>query len=81
MILGTDPKGAAAAQRGMAARRYYTGDLHGIDVPTLVIRRPEDTIRPVADAELMHQRFVNSRLENNRGGRAHDQHGTTGGVQ
>ena len=63
MILQADPQGAAAAQRGMAARRNYSDDLSGIDVPTLVIVGREDPVRPVADAEFMHERISNSRLE------------------
>src|SRR2546423_449331 len=63
MIVRSDPKGAAAAQRGMAARRDYTNDLPQIDAPTLIIVGREDPIRPVADAEFMHQRILDSRLE------------------
>ena len=63
MILQADPQNAAAAQRGMAARRNYSDELSGIDVPTLVIVGREDPIRPVADARFMHERISNSRLE------------------
>jgi 3-oxoadipate enol-lactonase len=63
MITRSDPKGSAAAQRGMAARRDYTDDLAEINVPTLIIVGREDPIRPVSDAEFMHQRIRNSRLE------------------
>jgi pimeloyl-ACP methyl ester carboxylesterase len=63
IILRSDPKGAAAAQRGMAARRDHSDDLPGIDVPTLVIVGRDDPIRPVADAEFMHDRIPDSRLE------------------
>jgi pimeloyl-ACP methyl ester carboxylesterase len=63
MILRADPQGAAAAQHGMAVRRNYSDDLSGIDVPTLVIVGREDPIRPVADAEFMHESIGNSRLE------------------
>jgi pimeloyl-ACP methyl ester carboxylesterase len=63
MIFGTDPRAAAAAQRGMAARRDYSADLAKIDVPTLIIVGREDQIRPVADAEFMHRGIPNSRLE------------------
>lgn len=62
MITRSDPKGAAAAQRGMAARRDYTEDLSKIDEPTLVIVGREDSIRPVADAEFMHRGIRNSQL-------------------
>ena len=63
MITRSDPKGAAAAQRGMAARRDYTEDLAKINVPTLIIVGREDSIRPVADAEFMHRGIRDSRLE------------------
>lgn len=63
MITRSDPKGAAAAQRGMAARRDYSEDLPDINVPTLVIVGREDSIRPVADAEFMHRGIRNSRLK------------------
>jgi pimeloyl-ACP methyl ester carboxylesterase len=63
MILRADPRGAAAAQRGMAARRNYSDDLPGIDVPVLIIVGRQDSIRPVADAEFMHHGLSNSRLE------------------
>ncbi len=63
MILRSDPKGAAAAQRGMAVRRNYSDDLPSLDVPALVIVGREDPIRPVADAEFMHRQIRNSRLK------------------
>jgi 3-oxoadipate enol-lactonase len=63
MILRADPKGAAAAQRGMAARRDYSVDLPGINVPVLIVVGRQDSIRPVADAEFMHRGLSNSRLE------------------
>ena len=63
MILRADPKGAAAAQRGMAARRDYADDLPSIKAPALIIVGRQDPIRPVADAEFMHRGFSGSRLE------------------
>jgi 3-oxoadipate enol-lactonase len=63
MITLADPKGAAAAQRGMAARRDYRSDLPNIKAPTLIIVGREDPIRPVSDAQFMHERISNSRLE------------------
>lgn len=62
MILKADPRGAAAAQRGMALRRDYSADLDKICMPTLIIVGREDPIRPVADAELMHRGIRNSQL-------------------
>lgn len=63
MIACSDPRGAAAAQRGMAARRDYTDDLGKINVPTLILVGREDPIRPVSDAEFMHERISSSQLE------------------
>ena len=63
MILRSNPQGAAAAQRGMAARRDYLRDLPNITVPTLIVVGREDQIRPVADAEVMHNGIRHSRLE------------------
>jgi 3-oxoadipate enol-lactonase len=63
MITNSDPKSAAAAQRGMAARRDYSAELSSINVPTLIIVGREDSIRPVSDAELMRERIPHSRLE------------------
>jgi pimeloyl-ACP methyl ester carboxylesterase len=63
MILKTDPAGAAAAQRGMAARRDFSNDLSQIGVPTLIMVGRDDSIRPVADAEFMQRGIRNSQLE------------------
>jgi pimeloyl-ACP methyl ester carboxylesterase len=63
MIVWSDPCGAAAAQRGMAARRGYTEDLPNIAVPTLIIVGREDPIRPVADSSYMRDRIRQSGLE------------------
>lgn len=63
MISNADPKGAAAALRGMSGRRNYSEDLPSIDVPALIIVGRDDPIRPVADAEFMHQGIRDSRLE------------------
>jgi len=63
MILRADPAGAAAAQRGMAARRNYSEDLPGIKVPVLIIVGRQDPIRPVTDAEVMHRGLSNSHLK------------------
>ena len=63
MIEGTSPPAAAAAQLGMAARRDYAQDLPSMNVPVLIVVGREDTIRPVSDAEFMHQQLRDSRLE------------------
>jgi pimeloyl-ACP methyl ester carboxylesterase len=63
MIDSTSPRGAAAAQLGMAARRDYSEDLENINVPTLIMVGNEDSIRPVSDAEFMHRGIANSQLK------------------
>jgi 3-oxoadipate enol-lactonase len=63
MMLKTDPKGAAAALRGMAQRADQTSFLSRIIAPALIIVGNEDAITPVADAELMHREIGGSRLQ------------------
>jgi pimeloyl-ACP methyl ester carboxylesterase len=63
MVKRTDPLGAAAAQRGMAARRDYCGDLAQISVPTLIIAGREDGVRKPIDAQTIHRGINDSRLE------------------
>ena len=63
MILRADQQGAAAAQRGMAARRDYSGDLSTISVPTLIVVGRQDPIRPVVDSDFMQRGIRDSRLE------------------
>lgn len=63
MVLRTDRQGAAAAQIGMAMRRDYADDLATVSVPTLIFAGSEDGVRKPEDAEFIHQRIKNSRLE------------------
>ena len=63
MTLRTDPRGAAAAQRGMAARRDYSNDFTDIDAPTLIFAGREDAIRKTEDADFIHRGVKNSHLE------------------
>jgi len=62
MVLHTDPRGAAAAQRGMAARRDYSDELASIAVPTLIIAGREDGVRKPEDAESIHRGIRSSQL-------------------
>ena len=55
--------GIAAVQQGMAARPDSVPTLSTIDVPTLLLAGAEDTLTPLADAELMHRQIPGSRLE------------------
>src|SRR2546421_5493498 len=63
MVAKTDPRGAAAAQRGMAARRDYCGDLPQISVPTLIVAGRDDGVRKPIDAETIHLGIKGSHLE------------------
>jgi pimeloyl-ACP methyl ester carboxylesterase len=63
MMTGTDPRGAAAALRGMMQRQDQTQLLPRILAPTLLIVGSEDQLTPLADAELMHREIRGSRLE------------------
>ena len=62
MVLNTDPRGAAAAQRGMAVRRDYSDDLANINVPTLIISGREDGVRTPEDAEFIQHGITGSQL-------------------
>lgn len=62
MVLHTDPRGAAAAQRGMAARRDYADELANVTVPTLVVAGREDGVRKPEDAEFIHRGIHGTQL-------------------
>jgi pimeloyl-ACP methyl ester carboxylesterase len=63
MMTGTDPRGAAAALRGMMHRQDQTHLLPRILAPTLIIVGGEDQLTPRVDAEVMHREIRGSRLE------------------
>src|SRR5438874_5748547 len=63
MVAKTDPRGAAAVQRGMAARRDYCGDLPQISVPTLIVAGRDDGVRKPIDAETIRVGIKSSRIE------------------
>lgn len=63
MMVETDPEGAAAALRGMAQRQDQSAFLSRIIAPALILVGKEDSITPVADAELMHREIGGSRLQ------------------
>jgi 3-oxoadipate enol-lactonase len=52
----------AQVQRGMAERPDSVATLKTINVPTLVITGEEDTLTPIADAELMRQNIADSKI-------------------
>jgi len=53
VILKTDPRGIAAALRGMAQRRDATPDLVAFNIPTLVLVGEADAISPPAEMEAL----------------------------
>ena len=55
--------GIAAVQQGMAARPDSISTLATINVPTLIIAGDEDTLTPLADAQLMNTKIAGSRLQ------------------
>lgn len=63
MMLTTDPRGAAAALRGMMERPDQTYLLPNILAPTLILVGSLDQLTPPKDAELMHREIRGSRLE------------------
>jgi pimeloyl-ACP methyl ester carboxylesterase len=63
MMAATNPRGAAAALRGMALRPDQTHLLPRILAPTLIIVGSEDQITTVQDAEVMHKEIRGSHLE------------------
>ncbi len=63
MILSNDPRGAAAAQRGMAERPNREEFLAGIDVPTLLVVGENDAISTAEEMANMAEAISGSRLE------------------
>jgi pimeloyl-ACP methyl ester carboxylesterase len=62
MMLGTDPKGAAAALRGRAQRPDYQDSLSRVQVPALVLVGDEDAFTPLDQAELIRNLIPGSEL-------------------
>jgi pimeloyl-ACP methyl ester carboxylesterase len=63
MMLQMTVRGVVAAQTGMAQRPDSQPTLKTVDVPTLILVGAEDTLTPVAEAELMHRNISGSRME------------------
>jgi pimeloyl-ACP methyl ester carboxylesterase len=61
-ILDQDPRGVAAAQRGMAERSDSTGALAQIDVPTLVVVGTEDELTGPDEARTIAEAVRDARL-------------------
>ena len=53
MIESNQPRAIAAAQRGMAERRDSTDILGKIDLPVMILVGSEDTLTPMAEAEVL----------------------------
>ncbi|WP_232668669.1 alpha/beta fold hydrolase [Pseudonocardia sp. TRM90224] len=62
MMRGTDPRGAAAAQRARAARPDYRSSLGAVDVPTVVVVGTEDDYTPIRDAQEIADRVPGAEL-------------------
>lgn len=61
--LKTNPKGAIAALRGMAARHDHTEMLKEISVPTLLIFGEEDKVTNLDGAKILDENIPDSKLE------------------
>jgi pimeloyl-ACP methyl ester carboxylesterase len=62
VMLSTDPRGIAAAQRGMAARADATPLLPHLDCPTLLVVGQHDAISPVAEMQSIAGQIPRARL-------------------
>ncbi len=63
MMLKMSPEDVSLVQKGMAERPDSVPTLKTINVPTLVVAGDEDTLSPVADAELMRQNIPGSQMK------------------
>jgi pimeloyl-ACP methyl ester carboxylesterase len=52
-MLRADPRGIAAAARGMAQRRDFTAELKNIRCPTLILVGADDILSPPAEMRAM----------------------------
>lgn len=68
MMMKMSAQSIAQVQRGMAARPDSVETLKTINVPTLLLVGSEDTLTPIADAELMRQHIAGSQLRVISGG-------------
>ena len=62
VIAYTDPRGIAAAARGMAQRADFTAELPRIGCPTMVIVGESDAITPVTDMQVLAQALPNAQF-------------------
>jgi len=57
-----DPKGVAAAQRGMAERRDFSDRLNEIELPTLAVCGQQDAITTCAEMRSMAENLPNGQF-------------------
>jgi 3-oxoadipate enol-lactonase len=62
VIARTDPRGIAAASRGMAQRSDFTAELHNITCPAAVIVGRHDAVTPVAEMQQMAATITNAQF-------------------
>jgi 3-oxoadipate enol-lactonase len=62
IIMDNDPRGIAAAARGMALRPDSHGTLATITCPTLILVGDRDKITPLSDAQAMASAITNAQL-------------------
>ena len=65
MMLRMSPEDISQVQRGMAARPDSVATLETINVPTLIVAGDEDTLTPVADAEVIRAEYFREPTEGN----------------
>ena len=63
MMLKMSPEDISLVLRGMAERPDSVPTLKTVNVPTLILVGDEDTLTPVADAELMKQNISASQMK------------------
>lgn len=63
MMLRMSPEDISQVQRGMAERPDSVAMLKTVNVPTLIVTGDEDTVTPVAEAELMRQNISGSEMK------------------
>lgn len=63
VIARTDPRGIAAAARGMAQRADFTAELPNIRCPTLVIVGQDDAVSPVAEMQEIARAIPNAEFK------------------
>ena len=63
MIIGTTKQSLCNTLHALAERKETCDQLPEINIPVLIMVGKEDKITPIAAAQLMHERILNSKLE------------------